>query len=624
MHHLHVNCLALRRTFLLSIVSLFGAAFWNPAYCQELPNALEQRLKADVEYLASDEREGRGIGTQGLLDSGAMIAERFADLGLNTNLFGDSPYQVFTIQDGFEATEPADASQPAKNWFQITGQTHADPELGRHWMPLSLGANGEFSGQLVFAGYGISASDLHYDDYADLDVTGKVVIVIRKQPQQGRPDSRFGEAQNSRYAYFTTKETNAALQGAAALILVNDSVTADGEAGDRLFGVSDGGRAMGSKTIPTLHVLREFIDPIIQAGTGKSLRELEELIDQTDKPASQPLSNLVASGATDIQRKQTEVRNVVGLLPGRGSLANEYLVVGAHYDHVGMGGPGSLAPGTFEVHNGADDNASGTAVLLEVARQCSADDSENRRGILFIAFTAEERGLLGSKHYVRHPPIPIERTTAMINLDMVGRLEGGSLTAYGSGTAVEFPALLEELSRQTGLRLDLQAAGYGPSDHQSFHEVGLPVIHFFTGMHNQYHRPSDDAHLIDWRGMSLVAELTSGLTMNLAKRPQQLTRLRSEGRARIGPNAGRPRAVLGINLDGSSEQCVVSVVNENSPAMKAGIQIDDVIIGIGENLIQSTSDLLRAMRGYRVGDEVSVRVVRAGEEIELNAQLGSE
>jgi len=609
----------------LGLALAFGGAFFlDVASAQELPDSIEQRLKADLEYLADDAREGRGVGTQGLLDAGEMIARRFSELGLNTTLFGDSPFQVFSIPDGFEPAVPSGPDQPAKNWLQIEGQSQWSPVLGTEWMPLALGSDGAFSGQLVFVGYGISATDLGYDDYANLDVTGKVVIVVRKQPGSKQENGKFGEAQNSRYAYFTTKETNAALHGAAAMILVNDHATASGEPGDRLFGVTDGGRAMSSKTIPTMHVLRETIDPIIQKGTGKSLRELEELIDQTGQPASQALAELTASGTTEIQRKQTEVRNVVGLLPGKGSLSEEFLVVGAHYDHVGMGGPGSLAPGTIEVHNGADDNASGTAVLLETARTLSYDASENRRSILFIAFTAEERGLLGSKYYVQHPPRPNEKTVAMVNLDMVGRLHEGSLTAYGSGTAVEFPGWLEELSKPIGLSLDLQAAGYGPSDHQSFHELGMPVVHFFSGMHSQYHRPNDDTHLIDLKGLAQISELTQSLTLRLATHPSPPTPLRNESRARIGPNAGRPRAVLGVSLEGNAEECVVSMVREDSAAMKAGIQPDDMIVGIDDQSIANTGDLMRAMRGYRVGDEVTVKVLRAGEELELKTQLGSQ
>lgn len=591
---------------------------------QEPAEAIEQRLRADVEYLADDARQGRGVGTQGLIDSGEMIAQRFSELGLKTAIFGDSPFQDFTIPDGYEASVPDDPSSPALNWLQITGQLHLDPELGLNYTPLSLGSNGAFSGPLVFAGYGISAPNLGYDDYADLDVEGKVVIVLRKQPFQGQENSKFGEAQNSRFAYFSTKETNAASKGAAALILVNDSLTANGDSGDRLFQVTDGGRAINSKSIPTMHMLRESIDLVIQKGTGKSLAEIEKTIEETGQPFSRQLSDLVASGATEITRKQSGVRNVVGLVPGTGDLADEHLVLGAHYDHVGLGGPGSLAPGTLEVHNGADDNASGTAVLLEVARQLAQDKSENRRGILFIAFTAEERGLLGSRHYVKYPPIPLEKTVAMVNLDMVGRLHAGSLTAYGSGTAVEFPGWLQELGDRVGITLDMQPAGYGPSDHQSFHEMGLPVVHFFSGMHNQYHRPSDDANLVDWKGMRLITELTTSLIQRLATHASPLNRLRNESRARIGPNAGRQRAVLGISLDSSSDQCVVSAISEGSAAMKAGIQVDDLIVKLDDTAIDSTSELLQTMRNYRVGDEVTVRLVRSGEEIEVKAQLGAE
>jgi hypothetical protein len=610
---------------LIFAAACFGlAAMAFPLAAQEDPGSMEQRLKVDLDYLAADEREGRGVGTDGLQEAGEMIAQRFAELGLKTDLFGDQPFQDFTITDGFEAAMPDSPDQAPKNRLNISGQHSADLEFGVQWMPLSLGSNGEFSGELVFVGYGISAPDLEYDDYADIDVAGKVVVVIRKQPFQAKEDGKFGNARSSRNAYFSTKESTAAGKGAAAMILVNDFMTVDNDDGDRLFSVSDGGRAIGSETIPTMHVLRDAIDPILQQALGKSLRELEALIDESGQPASQPLTGVVAAGATEIQRRQAPVRNVIGLLPGAGALADEYVVVGAHYDHVGLGGPGSLAPGTIAVHNGADDNGSGTAALLEIARQLSQDSSPDRRNILFMAFTAEERGLLGSKHYVKYPLFPLEKTVAMINLDMVGRLHDGSLTVYGTGTAVEFPGLLSELADPLALELNQQAAGYGPSDHQSFHEVGIPVMHFFTGLHNQYHRPTDDVDLIDFPGLTKITSFGAELTRRIATEKTPPTRLKNESRARIGPNPGRRRAVLGVNLDASSQQCVVSAISPESAAEKAGILVGDVIVQIDDRNIEGTDDLLQAMQFYRVDDEVTVKVLREQESLELKVKLGAE
>lgn len=601
-----------------SILTLAIYAPWTLA--QESPEDIEARLRADIVYLADDSREGRGIGTQGLVDAGQMIATRFRELGLKTELFAGQPYQDFTIPDGYQATVPSNPDQPAKNRLHFSGELSIDPKLNADWTPLALGSNGEFSGELVFAGYGISAPELEYDDYAGLDVKGKVVIVIRKQPRpSSSDDSKFGNPQNSRFAYFATKEANAAKHEAAAMILVNDGVTAGGSAGDRLFGVSDAGRGLGSQSIPTIQVLRETIDPVLQKATGKTLAELEKLIDDTQKPASQVLPGVIASGQADVTRNEAPVRNVLGLLPGSGSLAEEYVVVGAHYDHVGLGGEGSLAPGTREIHNGADDNASGTVSLLEIARQMSLDHTPNRRSILFIAFTAEERGLLGSKYYVQHPLIPIEKSVAMVNLDMVGRLDNGAVTVYGTGTAAEFPGWFDELGPLHDLKLEYQAAGYGPSDHQSFHEVGLPVIHLFTGMHGQYHRPSDDTELVDFKGMTKVALLATNLTYRLATRPEALTRQRNETRARI---TARRRGKLGITLDETTERVVISKIEDGSAAQKAGLHVGDTIRQVGDKKIETMEDLQSALENRRPKDEVVVKVLRGEQTLELKAELG--
>jgi Zn-dependent M28 family amino/carboxypeptidase len=307
------------------------------------------------------------------------------------------------------------------------------------------------------------------------------------------------------------------------------------------------------------------------------------------------------------------VKNVVGMLPGRGPLAGEVVVLGAHYDHLGRGGAGmgSLDPDSVGViHNGADDNASGTAALLEAARLLRGRLQGDRRTVVFVAFTAEESGLIGSGWYVQHALQPADSTVAMINFDMVGRLRDNRLLALGAETAPEFPALLDSINARYGLDLQASGDGWGRSDHASFYAAHIPVIHFFTDLHAQYHRVSDDPDLINSAGIARVASFAADLTIALATRPGRPTYV-SIPRPVI---ASGNRASLGTIPDmGSSPGGVrLSGVREGTPAAEAGIQAGDIIIRIGEHAIANLNDMQNALTSYKPGDVVTV-VVRRGE-----------
>ena len=596
---------------------------WNGARsvaADDVTDSAIQRMSDDLKFLSSDEQAGRDVGSEGIARAGERIAKRFEELGLDTKLFDGKPYQEFTIPG------PIGIGADERNTLKIAGEKvpSALPELvkGENFTPMTVGGSGTFDGGVVFAGYGITAEDLAYDDYAGVDVAGKVVIVLRKEPQQSDPNSRFDGERNSQYAYFSAKEANAAVHGVAAVILVNDSATV-ASSGDQLLPPDGAGFAMTEHTVPTYYCLRSVIDPLVEAATGKTLAQLEATIDETGQPASCSLDGITMSGEAEVGQTEIPVRNVVGLLPGAGDLADEYIVIGAHYDHVGMGGAGSLAPGTIAIHNGADDNASGTTALLEVTRRLAGMPAENRRSLVFMAFTAEEKGLLGSKHYVRNPRFPLEQTVAMLNMDMVGRLNDNTLTVYGTGTAEGFDDLIERMNARTKFRLDKQVAGFGPSDHSSFYEVGIPVFHFFTGLHNEYHRPSDDFELIDLQGMARIVEMVTGAAQELSVQPERPKGRTVEGFADVGRNRVRPtRAVLGIQLSQETDEVTVESVTEGGPAAAAGLQAGDVILKIGDAGIANIDDLRSVMSGKRPGDTVTVSVQRGEETVELEVKLG--
>lgn len=594
---------------LLVIASFRGLGGAKSPCLADNPSPAEARLLSDLQYLASDDLQGRAAETPGLMLGAEYIARRFEQLGLQTNLFDGKPYQEFSLDGSWEA-------DPGQNILEILspGGSSAKLALGIDFQPQTLGRNGDFEAELVFAGYGItSKEEVLYDDYDGIDVQGKVVIVLRKEPQANDPKSPFDGADPSQHALFTTKEINAAKHGAAALLLVNDSAS-DASNPDALMPMQSGGGLIKDQ-IPTLFLKRSLLKEWLKK-YGKSLEEIEAAIDHDLQPQSFPFKDLRVKGSVSISRKKLRSVNVLGLLPGRGELADQYVIIGAHFDHVGMGGAGSLAPGTIAVHNGADDNASGTVSLLECAKRLvEIDDqreSKPRRSILFIAFSGEERGLLGSQYYVNHPRYDLEKTVAMLNMDMVGRLTDNQLTVYGTGTAMEFDGLLDRINERLAFQIERLPEGMGPSDHQSFFMKDIPVLHFFTGLHDDYHRPSDDFDKINLSGMDRIAEMVTEIAESLATRTDRLNFVKVKGRA--NPQGSQRRSIrLGVRLDGTT----VDRVLPNSLAQKAGIREGDRLIKVIDIDIANRTDLESAMRKIKRGEEITIEVERGSEKVAL-------
>lgn len=319
-------------------------------------------------------------------------------------------------------------------------------------------------------------------------------------------------------------------------------------------------------------------------------------------------------------------RNVIGLLRGSDpARRDEVVVVGAHYDHLGTGVVGSLSPERRgEVHNGADDNASGTAALLEIARQLAARPPA--RSVLFIAFSGEELGLLGSTHYVREPVVPLSRTVAMLNLDMVGRLREGRLLALGAATATEFPAILDSLNQTAGFDLRASGDGYGRSDHAAFYLARMPVLHFFTDLHDDYHRASDDAHLVNAGGLAQVATFVARTTRALADRAAPLTFVDLPPPApAAGAVTGGYGAYLGTipDMSGGVTGVRISGTRAGSPAAAAGMREGDVIRRIGRFPVDDLQGMTDALRAHRPGDEVEVEIERENRRLTLRVTLGT-
>ncbi len=589
------------------------------------PVALESRIATDLQYLSSDELAGRAVGSTEIDRAAEYIADTFKKAGLNTQLFQDTPFQPFSVDTQFVLDAEGD------NHLTMTGASGESltPVAAQDFNPLSLGSSGAGSGGVVFAGYGISVTEPRadgqkYDDFAGIDVTDKVVIVLRKEPSF----EPFGKSRPTAHSFFSTKAVNAAAHKAAAMIVVNDQKTIAGAGADTVLQVSEAGPGSprGFK-IPVFMCKREIVDKLVTAAVGKGLNELEDSINRTGQPASIELAGAKVDFSAAMRRDQVMAKNVIGELPGFGKLADETLVVGAHYDHVGMGGIGSLAPGTIAVHNGADDNGSGTVALLETVRQivarAAAKPTEARRRIVFIAFTGEERGLLGSLHYVKSPRWPLEQTVAMVNMDMVGRLASNKLTVYGTGSGTLLAPLVRTVVAAHELTLDEVATGYGPSDHQSFYEKGVPVLHFFTGLHNDYHRPSDDFDKINLSGLTRITDIVSEVVWDLALSPERPVYQKTE---RGGEMRRQPRAVLGVTLklDAGGPGAYVDGTVPEGAAAKAGLVQGDRILEVDGQAVDGPDGLRARIGAAGVGQKVRLKVDRGGQTLEIDAILLAE
>lgn len=579
------------------------------------------RLQQDVAWLAADEREGRGVGTRGLEQAAEYIAAEFERLGLKPAGEDGTYYQWLEVTVGRKLVGKPELA------FELPEGQRLDLVHQKDFEVLSFGDSGEGEAPLVFAGYGIRAPEYNYDDFKDIDVKGKVVLVMRREPRQGEEstDGPFRGKEQTRYSALLTKARTAQSLGARAVIFVTDPYTLEKEE-DRLiqFGYGGSGRAV---RIPLFHVTRDVADRLLTAAGQPTLNEIARAIDEDLKPRSAELKGITARFACKLESETARVRNVMAVLPGEGPNADEYIVVGAHYDHVGYGGAGSLAPGVRAVHNGADDNASGTASVLELARLLSQREEPLGRSILFILFTAEERGLLGSQHFVNNPTVPLDKIVAMINLDMVGRLKEDKLIVYGTGTAPEFKGWIEELAKAYGFELKAVPTGFGPSDHTAFYAKKIPVLHFFTDLHEDYHRPSDDADKINYEGMARIVAMVYDVVERLAaleERPRyiQVRPQRTERQARTdGEMAyfGSIPSYTATDVDG----VLLEGVAEDGPAAKAGIKAKDVIVKFGEIEVHNIEDFAEALRRYKPGQKVKVTVKRGDKLVTVEVTLES-
>jgi hypothetical protein len=599
--------------------------------CGETTDA-ERRLQQSVGHLASEEMHGRGPGTDGIEKAAEWIAGEFAAVGL-------APPAADSVvrQDGnawagwqpFEMTLDAKLGPADANRVELVGPVGADGseqviplELGRDYTPLAAGGSGEFDLPLAFLGYGITAPQEEYDDYAGIDAKGDAVVLMRHEPQQDNPHSVFDGNQNSRHAALSRKIANASEHEVGGVIFINDAVAVERNKEDALMAFDRAGDGSEARRMPILQLQRSVLEPVVSSVLGKPMADLEAAIDEGLAPQSAELAGWRIRGSTAIERQTTTAQNVLAVLPGEGPLADEVVVLGAHYDHLGMGGTNSAAPGVEAIHHGADDNASGTAALIEVARQLAARGPFPRT-VLFAAFSGEERGLLGSAHYTANPAMPLEKTVAMINLDMVGRLTDNKLIVHGTGTGTTMEQLVEKLLEGRHFTVTKEPGGFGPSDHSSFYAKKMPVLHLFTGSHEDYHRPTDTAEKINYEGMTRIVDFVSDIVAELAatETPPEYVQVASTQFA--GGGGDRPYFGSIPDFATSEEGYAISGVAKDSPAATGGLEGGDVIIRLGESAVKGLEDFDNALRKYRGGDTVTVVVRRGGMDVSLEVTLAA-
>jgi hypothetical protein len=589
------------------ILFVFAAALFLAA-STPVQQADPARYLNDIKSLAAPEMEGRGAGTKGLTRAEHLIEKRYKELGLDPA--GVRGYaQPFPVVTG--------ARLKSGNHLVVqSANSRNDLKIDRDFVPFSFSASGQAAAPLVFAGYGATANEFHYDDYAGLDVKDKIVVVLRYEPSGfAEKGGNHGLTQHSQVI---TKAINARNHGAKAVVVLNGK-PGDGE-DDLLtrFGSVSGPENVG---IVMVQVKNAVAESWFQSA-GKSLKDIQEQINSATKPASFAFPDtLHLSLQIDIETTRATVNNVLAWLPGQ---TDEYVVIGAHYDHLGRGNFDSLAPAQIgQIHPGADDNASGTAGVLELARLLAPQRGQLKRSILFMNFAGEELGLLGSAAWVKDPTRPLAKAVAMLNMDMIGRIKDNKVYIGGVGTGSTFKALLEQAQKDTPFKIEYSAGGYSSSDHTSFMTKKIPVLFFFSGLHSDYHKPSDTWDKINPPSAARLLDMVGRIAVQLANAPEAPAfQVVAEDKPPAGGGGGYGPYFGSIPDFGQTENGVkFSDVKPNSPAAKAGLKAGDILIQFGEKPIKNLYDFTDALRRSKVGDVVEVKVLRDGQPISASVKL---
>ncbi|HEX8162283.1 MAG TPA: M20/M25/M40 family metallo-hydrolase [Pyrinomonadaceae bacterium] len=693
---------ATKRLSLLSSLLFVTAALAQQQQQPARPDdASQDNLRAHVRALASDEFEGRRTGTPGARKAADYVEAEFKHLGLRAGASvareaGAEPVARSTsayLQPFPYVAGVALGKGNAMTFIPRAGKTprsaHAaaiDLRLGEDWSPLAWSANARVApAPVVYVGYGITAAELNHDDYAGVDARGKIVVAFAGTPDGDNPHGQFARFEDLRFKAAASREHGAAAllvisreenfkDDRAARLTVDENLAAAGDAGLPVALISRqvARRAVEAAALPmvTFENLEQSAntepanaraasakDPASQSGAAaESGRGAAQGAAQKNAPrrsGSTPLRNIAFGLSTEVVRRDAPAFNVVGVLEGGDpKLKGEAVVVGAHYDHLGRGGAGSLAAREGEIHHGADDNASGVAALVELARIFSTATPRPRRTLVFVAFGGEEEGLIGSSYYARNPVVPLAQTVAMLNMDMIGRMRDDRLIVGGVGTATEWRQLIVDANTDLNMRvnvhgvaarageipsipsangtviattdpkprfrLTLNEDGYGPSDHSSFYAKQVPVLFFWTGTHEDYHKPSDTAEKIGYDSLARVTEFVRDALRGLDAADKRPTYAVAKTDAAAG-RAASFRVYLGTipNYAEGGEGLKLDGVREGSPAERAGLKAGDVIVRMAGREVKNVYDYTYALGEMKAGEQYEVELLRAGERLKL-------
>lgn len=571
---------------LLSFYSCSETATTNPGITVD-------ELRMHIAYLSSDTLQGRYPGTEGDRMAASYIRDRLVEYGLEP--LADDGWQKFSLVTGI--------SKGDNNYLEIEG---SEVILGTDYTPMPFSGNGELSAGVVFCGYGFSIdnNNLKWDDYGAIDVTGKWALVLRGDPEPDDPSSPFATPGTDRFKAYLAAE-----KGAAGIIMVS------GEKFDESDELSEIRIQQGKVDVPVIQVTRPTANRILAPG-GRTLEVLEESLLKNMSPESFN-TNISVSVITDLNVVESHTMNVIASIKGSDPLLrDEYIVIGAHYDHLGRGGEGtgSRRPGLSDSHPGADDNASGVAAMLEIAGRLSAESDNLRRSYLFVAFGAEEQGLLGSRYLTENPVIGTGSLRSMINLDMIGRKnDEKTLHIGGVGTSSEGEGVVRKVAAGYDFNMVLSMEGYGPSDHASFYSRDIPVFFLTTGAHPDYHTPDDTADKINYEGLQQISNFTGDLAIELGNMDSHLTFREAGPRTSPAPRHGNRRVSLGIMPDFTSaggDGLKADFITPGRPADRAGMQQGDRIVAINGNPVKDIYEYMYRLEQLNTGDIINVEVIR--------------
>ena len=564
----------------------------------------QDEIMGHIRYLSHPNREGRFPGSRGSKDAISYIIKNLKSFGVQPG-FNGSFTQPFDIQTNIEIEED--------NYFVLNKDTLS---LGVDYIPISFSSNKYVSGSVVFAGYGfqISEENIEWNDYQDLDIKNKWVMVMRNNPERGNLHSLYSSHSSLHKKMLVARDA-----GAAGIIFISQVEDNDLFPLEYISGYNNTG-------IPAIHLSNETTDLLLKKYNW-SRKTIQETMDKKRSSISFDMKNTTINANVNLSPVNIRGANVVGLIrSGNRKYRDEYIVIGAHFDHIGKGGKGSGSrkPEEQIVHPGADDNASGTAGLLELAQKISANKNKLKRSVIIVAFDAEEKGLLGSKHFIQNPSIELNNIVTMLNMDMIGRMKDSTATVGGVGTSPVFTNLLDSLKQNRPFNLIMNDPGFGPSDHASFYAQDIPVLFFFSGFHDDYHTPNDTWKLINLKGQKHILDLIYDTISHLARTKEKPMFSEAGPKQPTTSAPTRFKITLGImpSYTSTKEGLEIDAISKkNGPAAKAGMEKGDVIKTINGKSVKDIYEYMERLSQLSSGETVPIEVERSGKTLVLNVSF---